>query len=173
MRPMMKLLVCLCLLQVSASAQEPIRKFMVGPREDQVRVVLAFAEPSQEGYKLRSMIIDLKPAKDRKEQPSAVHVDLTSTVRSLETGAKKQKILILRWNKAGELELKCEGKWKKQESVASIEKIVTVTRAVIEAVPLDAKAPTEVTLSGDLEQKVTAILDALFTEELPCLRDGQ
>jgi hypothetical protein len=173
MRLMMKLLVCLCLVPVAASGQERIRKFMVGPKDDQVRVVIAFAEPSEEGYKLQSMIIDLTPVKDKKEQPAAVHVDLTSTVRSLATGAKKQKILILRWNKAGELELKCAGQWKKQEAVASIEKIVTTTKAVIGAVPLDAKAPTEVTLPKDLEQKISSILDSLFTEDLPCLRDGQ
>jgi hypothetical protein len=172
MRLIIKVLVCLCLTSVTVSSQERIRKFMAGPvGSDQIRVVIALADPLQDGYRLQSMIIDMTPIKKRDEQPALIQVDLTSTIRSVSTGEKKQKILVLRWKKSGELELKCDGKWTKQDTVAAIDRIMEVTKAVVQDVPLDAKTPTDVNLSHDLEQKVSSILDALSTEEIPCLRD--
>ena len=171
MRLIIKLLLCLCLVSATALSQERIRKVMVGTNGDETRIVIAFMEPAQEMYRLQSMIIDMTPVKNRNEQPSSVHVDLTSTDRSLATGEKKQKILLLRWTKAGELELKCDGKWVKHDTGAAIDKIVETTKAVIQSVPVDAKAPTEVTLPQELEQKVSLILNSLYTENIPCLRD--
>lgn len=182
MRRITKLLICLSLLLAPAAAvtaalgqEERTRQFIVGPNGgDQTRILVAFAEPSQDSYKLQSMIIDLTSVKNKRDEPSAfVQVDLTSTVRSLTSGEKKQKILVLRWKKSGtEIELKCEGKWVKQStpSAAAIDKIVEATKAVIESVPLDAKTPTEATLSPELEQKVSSILNALDTEDIACLR---
>ena len=171
MRLIIKLLLCLCLMPASALGQERIRKVMVGPKDDQVRIVVAFIEPSQDSYIMQSMIIDLNPLKNRNEQPSSFQVDLTSTVRSLSTGEKKQKILLLRWKKAGEIELKCNGKWLKQDTMLAVNNIVEAAKVVIQSVPVDAKAPTEATLSQEVEQKVTSILKALDTEKLPCLRN--
>ncbi|HEX8368413.1 MAG TPA: hypothetical protein VF604_07710 [Pyrinomonadaceae bacterium] len=120
---------------------------------------------------MQSMIINLEPAKNKKEQTSAFFVDLTSTVRNLSSGEKKQKILLLQWEKSGAIELNCGGKWMKQDkSDAAIENIAEVTRAVIQSVPLDEKTTTRVTLPPEVEQKVISILNSLQTENLPCLR---
>src|SRR5829696_1271360 len=138
MRLIVKLLMCLCLLPASVLCQERIRQVMVGPSNDQTRIVVAFIEPSAETYTMQSMIINLDAVKNKKEQPSAFFVDLTSTVRNLSSGAKKQKILLLQWKKSGAIELKCDGKWVKQDKVeAAIEKIVEATKSVIQSVPLN------------------------------------
>jgi hypothetical protein len=174
MRLIIKLLVCLCFIPVSTFSQERIRKVMVGPRDDQVRIVIAFVEASPEAYSMQSMIVDVDSVKNKKEQPSSFQVDLTSTVRSLSTGEKRQKILVLRWKKTGEIELKCDGKWVRRNDLGSVmDKIVEATKAVARDVPLDAKSPTEVTLSQEVEQKVSSILNALNTEDFPCLRNAQ
>jgi hypothetical protein len=144
---------------------------MVGPHDNQIRVVIAFADTLQEGYKLQTMIIDLTPIKSSKEQPSSVEVDLTSTVRSLSTGEKKQKILLLRWKKTGEIELRCDGQWVKQDAGTAIDKFVEATKAVIQSIPLNTKTPTDVTLSQELEQKISSTFNALDTENIPCLRE--
>jgi hypothetical protein len=146
---------------------------MVGPNNDQIRIVVAFIEPSQEAYSMQSMIIDVDSVKNRKEQPSSFQVDLTSTVRSLSTGEKRQKILLLRWKKTGEIELKCDGKWIKRDVGSTMDKIVEATKAVIQSVPLDTKSPTEFRLSQELEQKVSSILNSLNTEDFHCLRSVQ
>ncbi len=110
MRLLIKLLICLCLVPISALCQDRIRNVTVGPVGDQIRIVVAFIEPSDDSYKMQSMIIDLDKIKDKKEQPSSFQVDLTATVRSLSTGEKKQKAVILRWQKPDKIELKCNGK---------------------------------------------------------------
>jgi hypothetical protein len=173
MRLLIKLLVCLCLLSASTFSQERIRKMMVGPNNDQIRIVVAFIEPSQEAYSMQSMIIDVDSVKNRKEQPSSFQVDLTSTVRSLSTGEKRQKILLLRWKRTGEIELKCDGKWIKRDVGSTMDKIVEATKAVIQSVPLDTKSPTEFRLSQELEQKVSSILNSLNTEDFHGLRSVQ
>jgi hypothetical protein len=105
------------------------------------------------------------------EEPSFVLVDLTSTIRSLASGDKKQRALILRWKKTGELELKCDGKWTQHEKRAAIEKIMETTNAVIQSVPLNTKSPREVAIADDLEQKILLLFTSLNTEALPCLKD--
>jgi hypothetical protein len=169
MRLIIKLLMWLCFVPASAMCQERIREVRVGPNGDQVRIVVAFIEPSQEAYRMQSMIIDVKPVKNSKE-PSSFHVDVTSTDRSLSTGAKKQMIVLLRWKQTGEIELKCDGKWVKQDALLAINEIVEATKAVIRSVPLDTRTPTEVTLPDEVEQKVSSVLNSLETEDIPCLR---
>ena len=170
MQLVFKLFLCLCLLPLSVFCQERIRKTMVGPNNDQIRIVISFVEPLEEGFKMQSMIIDMDKIKDNKEQPKSVFVDLTSTVRSLTTGKKDQKIFLLRWNKKGDIELKCDGKWVKQDSASGAEKIIETTKSVIQNIPLNTKTPTEITLPQELEQKIEAVLNSLSTENLPCLR---
>jgi hypothetical protein len=170
MRLLVKLLICLCLTSASTFSQERVRKVMVGPNDDGIRIVVAFIEPSQEAFSMQSMIIDLESIKNKKEQPASFQVDLTSTVRSLSTGEKRQKILLMRWKKTGEIELKCDGKWVKRDVGSAMDKIIEATKAVIQSAPLDAKGPTEFTLSQEVEQKVSAVLNALDTEDFPCLR---
>lgn len=170
MRLVFNLLLCLCLFSSTIFCQDRIRKTMVGPYNDQVRIVISFVDPLDEGFKMQSMIIDMDRVKDNKEQPKSVFVDLTSTVRSLSTGKKDQKILLLRWNKKGEMELKCEGKWVKQSSASATEKIVETTNSIIQNIPLNTKSPTEITLTQELEQKIEAVLNSLNTENFPCLR---
>jgi hypothetical protein len=171
MRLIINLLICLCLLPATTTAQERIRKAMVGPNGDQIRIVYTVTEILPEGYKLQSMIIDMSRVKNSNEDPSSVSVDLTSTVRSLSTGAKKQKILVLRWKKTGELEFKCDGNWTKQEMGAVVDKIQETTKSVIQSFPLNTKTPTEVSVTSELEQKLSLVFDSLNTAALPCLRE--
>lgn len=171
MRLIMKLLLCLFLLPASVFCQERITNVMVGPRDDQTRIVAAFVEPTEDALKTQSMIIDLAPIKTSKEQPAAVLVDLTSTVRSLATGEKKQKILQLRWQKNGEVEFKCEGKWKKQTADAATNKIVEAATALFQIIPLNTKKPTQIDLPKDVEQKILSVFDSLTTENFSCLRN--
>jgi hypothetical protein len=149
-------------------------KVMVGQSGDQLRIVVAFIEPAPESYTMQTMIITLDPkAKNKQEQPTAFLVDLTSTIRNLSSGAKKQKILLLQWKQSGAIELKCDGKWTKQDKPdAAIEKIAEVTKLVIRGATVNAQNPPEATLHPDITQKVLTILNSLQTENLPCLRSA-
>jgi hypothetical protein len=171
MRFVTKLFVLLILICAIATGQERIVKFMAGPSGDETRIVVALTVPLEDGYKLQSMIINMSRLSKETEQPSFVLVDLTSTVRSLATGKKKQEAFIMRWNKTGQIELKCNGKWTRHDSNPGIEKVMEVTKSVIQNTPWDAKSPTELTLSSELEQKVAAILEGLKLADLPCLRE--
>ena len=171
MRLIMKLLLCLCLLPASVFCQERITSVMVGPKEDQTRIVAAFVEPTEDALKTQSMIIDMTPIKNNKNQPASVFVDLTSTVRNLSTGEKKQKILQLRWQKIGEVEFKCDGKWKEQTADAATNKIVEAATALFRIIPLNTKKTTELDLPKDVEQKILSVLDSLTTETFSCLRN--
>jgi hypothetical protein len=171
MRLMIKLFICLCLVAATTAAQEKIRKFMVGPHGDQIRIVYAVTDILPDGYKMQTMIIDLARVKNSNEEPASVLVDLTSTVRSLSTGEKQQKILVLRWKKTGEMESKCDGNWTKQEKGAVVDKILETTKSVIQSVPLSTKTPTEVSVTSELEQNISLVFDSLNTAALPCLRE--
>ena len=168
MRLIIKLFLCLCLVPVGAFAQDRTNKVLVGPYNDQVRVLIALVEPSESSYKLQSVIIDVDPVKDGKAEPASFQVDLTTTIRSLVTGEKQQKALVLRRQKSGDLELKCSGKWIKPDASANLGNFVELTRAVIRSVPLNSKTPVEVTLSEDIQQKVAAGFAALETQPAPC-----
>ena len=170
MKLVIKSILCLCLFSVSVFCQDRIRKTVVGPNDDKIRVVISIIDPSEDGYKLQSMIIDIDPIKDGKEQPKSVFVDLTSTVRSLSTGKKDQKILQIRWNKKEEIETRCDGKWKKGTSATSTDKIVEVTKDIIQNIPLNLKNPTEFTLTPEIEKKIDAVLNSLNSENFSCLR---
>ena len=161
---------CLCFFPAIALGQERITTVKVGPYGDQVRIIVALIDPSPDGYKMQSMIIDLTPAKNKGDQPLSVQVDLTSTVRSLSTGKKQQYILLMRWKGPGEVELKCEGKWAKQDQTAPA-RVVETVKAVVENVPLNTKTPTDVTLPQEIGQRVSAALDSLGGKDLPCVRD--
>ena len=171
MRLMMKLLLCLCLLPVTVFCQERITNVMVGTNGDQKRIVVAFVEPTDDSFKMQSMIVDLTPVKNKKDQPAGVFVDLTSTVRNLATGEKKQKILQLRWQKTGEVEFKCDGKWKKLTADAATNKIVEAVTALVQIAPLNTKEPAKLNLPADIEQKIISVLDSLTIETFSCLRN--
>lgn len=171
MRLIITLLICLFCLGGNALGQERIRQVMVGPNDNQTRIVVAFIEPTETSYRMQSMIVDFGQLKSRNERPASFQVDLTSTVRTLSTGAKVQKILVLRWKKTGDLELKCDGNWARQEASPVLTNIVEVTQKLIDNVPIDTKSPTEATLPQDVEQKIIAILNSLDTQNVPCLRN--
>lgn len=158
-----------CLCPAIALGQEKIRTVKVGPYGDQVRIVVTLIDPTADGYKMQSLIIDLTPAKNKGEQPSSVHVDLTSTVRTVGTGKKEQQILVLRWQGTGEAESKCDGKWTKPDGTETAQ-IVETVKAVIGKVPLATKTPIDASLPEELEQKVAAVLDSLRSKTLPCVR---
>ena len=170
MRLLTKLSVFLCILPLSVLSQERITKVMSGNYNNGIRIVAAFIEPSGKTFKTQSMIIDLDSIKSNSEQPDSVSVDLTSTVRNLTTGEKKQKILQLRWKKSGEIEFRCDGKWVKKDSDTGTEKIIEAVKAIIRVIPLKSKDTTELTLKSDVEQKIIAVLNSLDTEKFTCLR---
>src|SRR5262249_4285942 len=170
MRFKLRLLVCLCCLTGVSYGQDSLRNAMVGPFGDQTRIVIALTDPTPDGYRLQSMIIDMTPLKKAGAEPSEVHLDLTSTVRSLSTGAQQQKILILRWKKSGDIEVKCDGEWKKQESSESLQNVMANTKTVIQRVPQGSKSPTNFDLSSDLEQTILALFESLNVKAYPCLR---
>jgi len=172
MRLIKSLFICLCFLVGTALSQERISQVKVGPRDNQTSIVAAFIEPTEGSYKMQSMIVDFGPVKSRKEQPASFQVDLTTTNRLLSTGAKQQKILVLRWKKPGDFELKCDGKWVKQETSPMLTNIVDVTQTLIDNVPIDAKKPTDATLPKDVEEKIISLLNSLDTQKYPCLRSG-
>lgn len=171
MRSIIKLLFCLALFPASLFCQERIANVKVGPNKDQTRIVAAFIEPAEDAYKMQSMIIDITPIKNNKEQPAAVFVDLTSTVRNVSSGAKQQKILQLRWQKNGEIEFKCDGKWKKQTADAPTNKIVEAANALFQIMPPNPKEVVNLDLPKDVEQKINAAMDSLTTENFSCLRN--
>src|SRR5687767_10136350 len=106
----LRLLVCLCLLPLSVICQERTAKIIAGPSADgQYRIAVAFMGATDNSYKLQSLFVTVNRAKNKNELPTEYYVDLTTTTRSLASGTKKQKILVFRWGKSGEMEVKCEG----------------------------------------------------------------
>lgn len=173
MRSLSKIIVFLCFLSVTAFGQEKMTKTMAGPNGDQFRSLIAFIYSTDDTFKMQSLILDTNKVKNKKELPSSFYVDLTSTVRSLASGEKKQKILVMKWEKPNSVEVKCEGgKWAKQEAGPELDKIIEVVMDVIRTVPLDAKEPIEFALPKDLEQKVILTLDGLQSSKLSCVRNG-
>ena len=169
-----KLIVCLLFFFVIASsrvvAQESLTKFVAGPHGDETRILIALTHVTDDGYQLQSLIIDLSPLK-KGEEPSSFHVDLTSTIRSLATGAKQQKIFIFHWDKTGDIDVKCNGKYEKHQANAALDKIIEVTKAVIKIIPTNLKEPKDLKLPAELEAAVAAILNGMNAQDLPCLRE--
>src|SRR4051794_30005324 len=96
MRWLPTILLCL-LFSFSVHSQEVITKTLAGPNDDQFRIAIAFmSQGDDNSYKLQSFILDINRVK-KNEQPTSFYLDLTTTVRNLTTGAKKQKILVERW----------------------------------------------------------------------------
>ena len=169
MRLIIKLFLFMCLVPVGVFGQDMIRKVMVGPYEGDVRILVAYIQPTKTEYKIQSMIIDVKIDK-KKKQVKSFFVDLTTTVRSLSTGKKKQNIFQFSSDKKGKLKLRCDGKFKSKDNNSAIDKIVEVVKTVIGSFPLDSEKPTGVTLSQDIEEKILSVMDSLETEDIPCLR---
>jgi|GEM_PF-2588337 len=173
MNLILMLLVFMCIAPAAALGQERIVKTMAGPSDGGFRVLISFVAITADSYKMQSLIIDVNRVKDKKDQPTSFYVDLTSTLRSLATGEKKQRILVLRWDKSGEIEVKCEGgKWAKQKAGPEIDAIVETVKMAVQHLPLDAKKASEITLPPEVEQKATSILNALETSNAECIRGG-
>ena len=170
MKLFFSLLIGLFVLPLSVFCQEKIQKFMVGSNNGQTRVLITFVEPTEAGFNMQSMIIDLDAIKDKNEKPKSVTVDLTSTVRSLGSGKKDQKILLIRWNKNEEIEMKCDGKWTKKDSDSAAQKIIETTKTIIQNIPLNAKEATEISLSDENIKKIESVLASMKTENFSCLR---
>lgn len=170
MKLVFKALVCLFILPLSVFCQEKIQKFVVGANGDQTRIILAFIELTEEKYKTESMIIDLTSIKDGKEKPKSVTVDLTSTVRSLSTRKKDQKVLLIRWNAKEEIEMRCDGNWTKKESDSAAQKIIETTKSIIQNVPLNSKEGIEISLPDEIVKKIESVLTSLKTENFSCLK---
>ena len=169
-----RLLVCLLFLPIVAFSQQRTAQIMAGPFEgDQFRIAVAFMGVTDDSYKLQSLIVTVNRTKNKSELPTEYYVDLTTTTRSLASGAKKQKILVFRWGKSGEIKVKCEGgKWSKQVSEPEIDNIIDIVKTVVQNSPRDTKEPIEFNLPNELQEKVIAILDGLETSYLQCVRSG-
>lgn len=167
-----KTILAILLLATCGICQEKISRVAVGPNGNQYRYVIAFVETSEAAFKLQSLIIDIAPIKNNQDTPKSVMVDLTSTVRDLASGGKKQKILQLRWDKSGKLELKCDGKWMTQKDAAKTANIVETVNSVIKSLPLKTEPAAEAVLPDEIEKKVVVVLSSMETEELPCLRNN-
>jgi len=171
MRFMIKLLICVCLVPATTAAQKEIGKVVVGPYGDQFRIVYTVTHTLPDAYKWQWMMIDIPSVRNGNEEPTSVQVEFTLGVRSRSTKERKQKTLTLRWKKTGELELKCNGNWTKQDRGPVIDKILETTKTVIKSVPLNTKAPTEVSVTPEIEQKISLLLDSLNPEAVPCFTD--
>ena len=170
MKLLFKLFLFSFILPLSVFCQEKIQKSMVGQNNGQTRVVISFAEMSESDFKMQSMIIDLDAIKDKNDKPKSVNIDLTSTVRALGTGKKNQKILLIRWNKNEEIEMKCDGKWTKKASDSAARNIIETTKTIIQNIPLNAKEATDVTFSDEVVKKIEAVLDSMKIENFSCLK---
>jgi hypothetical protein len=148
-------------------------KTMAGPSGDNYRILIAFMGPvGEDSYRLQSFILDLDYFK-KKDEPNFYHLDLTTTDRNLSTGDKKQKILVQRWERSGNVEVKCESnRWAKQSSSPELDTILETVKAVLKIAPADARQPTEFALPPDVSQKVTGVLNSLSTSKLQCVRGG-
>ena len=164
----------MCLLPLTALCQQRIVKTMAGPNDDgSFRIAVAFMDATDDSYKLQSLMVTVNRTKNKNELPTEYFVDLTTTTRSLTTGAKNQKILVFRWEKVGEREVKCDGgKWAKQAADPGIDKIVETVKAVVKSSPRDAKEPVDFILPKELEQSLSSILEGLETSKLQCVRTG-
>ena len=171
MRLMIKFLVCVCLVSVTTAAQKQIGKVLVGPSGDQFRIVYTFPQELPDSFKWQLMMIDIPRLRNGNEEPTSVQVEVTLGTRSRSTKVKKEKTLTLRWKKTGELELKCDGNWTKQDRNPAIDKIQETTKTLIQSVPLNTQAPTEVSVTPEVEQKISLLLYSLDTEAVPCFTD--
>jgi hypothetical protein len=169
-----RLLLCLLFLPVVSFSQQRTAKVMAGPFEDdQFRIAVAFMGVTDDSYKLQSLIVTVNRTENKSELPTEYYVDLTTTTRSLASGAKKQKILVFRWGKSGEMKVKCEGgTWSELAPEPEINKIVEIVKAVVENAPRDTKEPVDFNLPAELQEKVIAILNGLETSKLQCVRSG-
>jgi hypothetical protein len=171
MKLFFNVLFCLFVLPLGVFCQEKVQKFMIGPNGDQTRIVLSFVEMSENDFKMQSMIIDLDAIKDKNEKPKSVTVDLTSTVRSIGAGLKKnRKVLLIRWNKNEEIEMKCDDTWTKKDSDSAAQKIIETTKTIIQNIPLNTKETTDITFSDEVVKKVEAVLDSMKPVNFSCLR---
>jgi len=161
------------LFALSADAQESMTKTMAGPNGDQFRILVAFmAAGNGDSCKLQSFILDINRVK-KNEQPTSFYLDLTTTDRNLETGAKKQEILVQRWKTSSDVEVKCEGgNWIKQTPGPEFDKISEAVKAIIQIAPLDPKDPKEFDLPKDVASKISDLLNGLPNSNLQCVRDG-
>lgn len=55
-----------CLCPAIALGQEKIRTVKVGPYGDQVRIVVTLIDPTADGYKMQSLIIDLTTGEEQR-----------------------------------------------------------------------------------------------------------
>ena len=173
MRWMIKLLICVCLVPAAAAAQKQIGRVVVGPSGDQFRIVYTVIHTLPDAYEWQTMMIDIPRGSSGNEEPTSVQAELTLGTRSRATKVRKQKTLTLRWKKTGELELKCDGNWTKQGRGLVKDKILETTKIVIQSVLLNTKAPNDVSVTPEVEQKISVLLNSLNTEAVPCFPEVQ
>ena len=155
---------------VSAYAQA-VTQVIAGPNGAQFRVVATVIPQSPEDmWKLQSFILDT-PLVKQGQQPAWFMVDLTTTSRNLDTDAKKQRVLLLRWTPTAGIEAQCTQGWEKSTGT-DIDKIMESTRSLYQLAPVQTLQPVQLQLPKDVEQKLLTVLNSLETSKLPCIQES-
>ncbi|MEP6848811.1 MAG: hypothetical protein ABI999_08130 [Acidobacteriota bacterium] len=87
----------------------------------------------------------------------------TSTMRSLTTGDKRQKILVIRWEKSSDVEVKCDGgKFVKETTGPELDTIVEMVKAVVQTplfktAAMPSNSPCRRNSSRDLSRCSTSL----------------
>lgn len=171
MRTILRLTIFLCILSSVAFGQERAASTIAGPSGETYKVLVSLNSGGADSYKLQTLTIDVNQVKAKNEKPTRFYVDMASTFRSLDTGAERQKKLVLGWEGTGDVVVKCDGGvWANATKGAELDKIVEVVKDVIAKSPLDVKSPIQLTLPKDVADKIAAILDSLETTKLNCVR---
>jgi hypothetical protein len=146
---------------------------VAAPNGDGFQILVSFMSSYGNAFKLQSLIVNVNRLNYPTEQPRWFYADLSSTLVVVEKGDKKRKILGLKWDDTGKVEVKCEGgQWVSQTPGPELDTIMRTIREVIKETPLDPKSLVEFALPPPLSDKVATILDSLSTSEIACVRDG-
>jgi len=174
MRLISNIVIAICVLSAAAIAQDSATRMVAGPSGDGFQVLVSFMSSHDNSFRLQSLIVNVNRVKNKTDQPQWFYADLTSTDTVLDKGEKKQKMLGLRWDETGDVEVKCEGgQWVRQTPGPELDTIVNTIKEVIKETPLVSRSIVEFALPQPLTDKVAAILDSLFTSNLACVRDGK
>ena len=154
---------------LSANAQG-VAQVVAGPNGNQFRIVATFVpQTPDDTWKMQSFILDSPPVKQG-QQPAWIMLDLTTTSRNLDTDAKKQRFLLLRWTPNG-VEAQCSQGWIKSTGV-DVDKIMEATRALYQLAPVETPQPTHLQIPKYIEQKIAGVLNNLETSKMQCIQDS-
>ena len=167
--PIASTAVSLVCLFASFSNAQNVTQALAGPAGDQFRIlVTSMPQTGEDVMKIQSFNVLIDSFKQG-EQPSYYLVEIVSNIRNLDTDEKKQKTLLLRWGREGEVEAQCAQDWVKS-SGAEIDKIVDASKALVQLAPVAAGQAVQLELPKELGQKLSAIMNGLENSKLQCIQ---